>query len=323
METIAFSSRINYSKLLDISNSVHRSLVELGNHMELGNISIDAQSSSSATHFLDGKRRDTFISYGRKLWRLIQKNPETFCDYVNTVDPENECELTTSTVRNLENDRAGSSGIIRAIAGRLVLMEKLSTISCTNDGSLSTPTLIRNCKDGLPSATFEEMEFGVKCFSRAGKSILTCGYEYYEATHSSLSLVLRFWEGMKMLVGTKIGTTTSESCLISCSEEVIASQSLLPDLVCLMVSKKDDIECQRENCEEHANKIIIYLKQLEDLLSSQVEQLSSECITKKSNIKGDLIPCKLAMQRHFPILAKSSFKVRVGYIPIIRFLVFV
>ena len=319
METIAFSSKRNYSKLLDISISVHQNLVELGKHLELGNISIDAQSASSATHFLDKESRDTFISHGRKLWKLVQKNPGTFCDYVKTDNSDNRSELVTRVkVRNLENDRAGSSGFIRAIAGRLVLMEKLSTACCTDDESPSTPTLIRNCKDGLPSATLEEMEFGIKCFSRAGKAIFTCACEYNDAANSSFSLVLRFWEGMKMLVERKNGSPTIESPLIRCSEEVIESQAFLPDLVCRQKLENDD------NCQKQANKIITYLKQLDELLTSHIEPLSSECIARKSNVNEGTISYLLAMQRHFLILARSSYKVRVYmHIHIFVFLVFV
>ena len=300
METIAFSTNFNYSKLLENSISAHRSLIELGHFMELGNVSNDTQTSSRAKHFISDHSRNEFISYGRKFWNLIQKNPEIFCDHVNGFDrtssfqsSSNQDVDTITNKKTLATDRAGSSGVIRAIAGRLILMEKLSTVSTT--------TLIRKSisdDDAPPSATLEEIEFGIKCFSRAGKAVLNHASDSYpDAAYSELCLVVCLWEGMQSLAANEKENTMVQSHILNCTEEVIDSQVLLPDAACLQKARDD---------QDQSDKIVACLKSLEECLSSQFSSLPSVC--KKGDndtITSDL----LTMQRHLPILARTSYKV--------------
>jgi hypothetical protein len=312
METIAFSTNFNYSKLLESSISTHRSLVELGHFMELGSVSNDTQTSSSAKQFITEKSRKEFISYGRKFWNLLQKNPEIFCDYVNSPDPGSSSQSTANKnvdKNTLDTDRAGSSGVIRSIAGRLILMEKLSTASCATDMCISTPTLIQKSisnEDRLPFATLEEMEFGIKCFARAGKAVLNHAFASYpDAAYSTLSLVVCFWEGMQALATKEKENATIQSHLINCTEEVIDSQVLLPDAACLQKARYDDNKCRSE--QDQSDKIVTYLKRLEDFLSRQIPPLPSDC---KKGDSDATVSSLLAMQRHLPILARTSYKVR-------------
>eukprot|EP00978_Attheya_sp_CCMP212_P038931 scaffold197804_cov70-Attheya_sp.AAC.1 len=97
------------------------------------------------------------------------------------------------------------SGYIRAIAAKLVLIDymRTKTISGTNSDAYTNDELQGSVNKDIPEgemiahakATSDELEFGLRCFPRAGRAILSHSPDAPTAYHL-LSLSMSFWQAM-------------------------------------------------------------------------------------------------------------------------------
>ena len=117
--------------------------------------------------------------------------------------------------QKLERVRGAASGYIRALVCRMILISKFKTCALdiaelvevdgvhvsASSSSASASALVSASASAsasvtLPCALSSELEFGLKCFSRAGRAILVHS-EDYESAFRVLSLAIVCWRGLE------------------------------------------------------------------------------------------------------------------------------
>ena len=121
--------------------------------------------------------------------------------------------------QKLERVRGAASGYIRALVCRMILISKFKTsaldiaelvevdgvhVSASSTSASALVSASASASVTLPCALSSELEFGLKCFSRAGRAILVHS-EDYESAFRVLSLAIVCWRGLE-----KTHTHTSE-----------------------------------------------------------------------------------------------------------------
>jgi len=220
-----------------------------------------------------------------------------------------------ATSLELERFRGASSGFIRALACRLILIDKFHTMS------RPIPALVH--VRSRPIALSSELEFGLKCFCRAGKAILAHSEEY-DVAFQILSLVVVCWDGIQASHLQEGGEemehdngngNVSRSFLGDYDGgEAFDALLLLPDCAAKMVSNRVDasIIVEKDVLEggyhEASENVISQLQRLEEFVNKQIGIMGSEEGERASNGPG-IHQHLFAMQHYLPSLARVAYKV--------------
>jgi len=318
-EAIAIPDSNNYSKLLKHAISAHSLLIELGSFVELGNFEHGAKCA-----MLEKNIRGQLNNSGRKMWLLIKNNPQLFRDHVTSVtqseDPTNvnvthdgERDLAQdakSLLHIMERKRAAASGYIRCIAARLVLIENIRTLK------LPIPELeykTNSIGREIFRPTCDEMEFGLKCFSRAGRAILTHASDPFVA-YLTLSMAITCWEGIRAYDhgdnevsqpkhASKLHTDDVFESFLLLVES--ASQVAISDVRATLPEKKGSIGSPES--------ILHHLCRLKDFVTSQrlrsvISSGGEPHAEEKTKIEEASATNLLTIQRYLPSLARICYK---------------
>eukprot|EP00978_Attheya_sp_CCMP212_P019884 scaffold56383_cov72-Attheya_sp.AAC.1 len=204
------------------------------------------------------------------------------------------------------------SGYIRAIAAKLVLIDymRTKTISGTNPDAHTNDELQGSVNKDIPEgemiahakATSDELEFGLRCFSRAGRAILSHSPDAPTAYHL-LSLSMSFWQAMISKdeeSGKGMELTTKNF------DEAFDSISFLPDAASLLgggsaarVDAKDIIG--HENFDDELGSPSPTKKR--NLSTELKEFVMDRCSKRDSDSAGAMM-----VQRYLPCLARIGYK---------------
>jgi hypothetical protein len=356
-EVVAFPTEANYTRLLLRAKNAHGAMEAFSYSVEIGDASFLIQEvGPSIALVLDAGSRSKLNAFGTNYWNIIQKHPELFMDTVTTSTHASASAVSLNeqtdggeddTVQvELERSRGAASGFIRALSCRLILIGKLQT----KDRNI--PTLVKNsvnssngngdihingnaghgpaATDGAltmqPLALSSEMEFGLKCFCRAGRAILAHSEEYNVA-YSILSLAVVCWEGIQLSLSLDArmeqgGATIGDGAGIgagvgdyTCSEAFDALL-LLPDCAAKMVSSRGRSDVEKEmgqdlevGYHDTSESVIATLQRLEEFVYERLGIVDSEGgVDNVSNGQGSK-KLLFAMQHYLPSLARIGYKV--------------
>ena len=175
---------------------------------------------------LDPSSRSKFNASGTHIWNMIQKHPELFADtttssYTSTTVPShhrtNMQQEQQQYGGDLERNRGAASGHIRSLACRLILISKVQTFS--NDIPQLIQVRVRSSEEEQqqPLALSSELQFGLKCSTRAGRALLLHSYsssdkknpheihatswilDPYQSAFQALSFAIVCWEGLRQV----------------------------------------------------------------------------------------------------------------------------
>ena len=320
------------------SKNAHQAMDAISQAVETGDSS---SSSLSSTVILDQGSRSKLNAFGTTYWNMIQKHPELFMDTVSDDTHKDDHDHSHSLIvgdvnsredapsRELEQFRGAASGFIRALACRLILIGKFHTMGRpipmltttavnTSLSHNSDVTSVRSRPIGLSS----ELEFGLKCFCRAGRAIFVHSEEY-DVAYQILSLAVVCWDGIQLSHlhegGGEVGNGNANVSRPFGGEyecgEAFDALLLLPDCAAKMVANRVDASiiivdkdvCQ-EGYHEASERAIAQLQRLEEFVTEQIGIMGSEESERTSNSQG-MQKHLFAMQHFLPSLARIAYKV--------------
>ena len=248
------------------------------------------EGPESISDCLSESSRERWRNAGRSLWMMIRSHPTVFSDSKPSNDSKN---LST---------KACSGGYIRALAARLILLNGIQT------KDFVIPQL-RTCKETnvVSILSSDELEFGLKCFSRAGRALLVSANDsnpdLCKVSFDVLSLASAFWKAMHPEDDTR---DHSQNITVENNiEEAFDSMALLPDAAALLFSCKglpkhlhQGINVNTLEQEERASKIIGEGGHIVELLGDLDGFVKNDSYAISHNAK----------QRFLPILAQTAYK---------------
>lgn len=279
------STAADYSRLYDLAFNAYSRLSSFGDKIEMGRILPAAATSSSIS--IATELREKLRNIGRNLWMTIRSHSNVFLD------------KSTSDSSESAIARGSSTGLVRLIAARLVLIDYIST----NDPVC--PTLLiqkgaggtRQISNKLPIATPNELEFGLRSFIRAGRAILPRG-DVAKVAYGALVLALECWDCINLVArgggDGEIGTAMAAASVASKNlDDAFDGAALLPDAchsaVCTMQVHRDRVSRQ----------VLLDLERLDQFVRDYCVQSQSDSGISLS-----------AIQRYLPCLARVAYKVR-------------
>ena len=295
---LSSSDTMTYSRLLELAATAHRRLLRYGSGVEIGlkdaNSNHLASSSTLSLTPTTKEERETLRGIGRNIWMTVRAYPDTFGDREDTASEE---ILET-------NDRVTSSGYIRLVAARLVLLDWIGT------KSYKYPTLIPNFS--TTSGLFpKELEFGLRTFSRAGRAILSRSTATKDA-YCALLLSSQCWDALHHIRTRVLTNDEADSMTISAAS--IAQENiddafdvflLLPDAAHGAIIGTCSDQKNKESNEEYVEQSPA-LRELKGLESF----VKTHCI-EAGNEKDDVVAPNLSLasvQRYLPSLARTAYK---------------
>lgn len=212
-----------YGKLRNAATKAYNSLVNYGSSMDLS-----SQIGNDDDAFLEEGRRSRLLQFGRNLWMDIRNYPELFHD---TLSPEDSVRFEG------RKDRAVASGYVRAIAARLVFLNYIDT-RC----SIGVPPELRKSFTGRggtnKSPSLQELEFGLKLFSRAGRVILEHNRQDVRPSYDLLSLAASCFEAVSAMA--QKGSGEAATRLKDLFDEAFDAISMLPTAASLFGETRND-----------------------------------------------------------------------------------
>jgi len=155
-----------------------------------------------------------------------------------------------------------------------------------------------------------ELEFGLKCFTRAGRAMLFHSDDY-SAAFSALSLAVVCWNGIRQ---SHVNLSNQGHNLIgdhACAEAFDALL-LLPDCASkLIIPESEDVDVDGNDWNRASSeRVIIQLQRLEDFVD---DQLADPDVTEST--QGQNGPAKMlfAVQHYLPSLARIGYKVSCSF----------
>lgn len=216
--------------------------------------------------------RERWRNVGRSIWMMIRSHPAVFSD--------------AKQHRNLSS-RAISGGYTRAIAARLILLNGF----LTKDSDLVA--LKMNSEDESSSVlSMDELEFGLKCFSRAGRCLLSNENDS-DSNTSKLSFVTLHlasicWKAMKVEISKSPTDSFERERIENAFEEAFDAMAILPDAA-VFVYSCTTITASKVKLGD-ADHIVELLEDLNRLVMSD----DFMSLSKK--------------QRFLPVLARTAYK---------------
>mmetsp|Transcript_14255 Transcript_14255/g.21073 ORF Transcript_14255/g.21073 Transcript_14255/m.21073 type:complete len:1526 (-) Transcript_14255:365-4942(-) len=300
------------TKLIRLAAATHSALTLHGRTVEL--------STPNNEH------RDRFRNVGRSIWMTIRSHPVVFSD-----------------AKQLHNkDKASAGGFIRAIAARLILMDGIRT------HNLMIPSVIDSCSSEIVdvdeegdeddahkqttsarryACSTDELEFGLKCFSRSGRALLQnandSDLDSCLAAYSTLELANQCWKALVKSCGDDSDEEELQQRLNQNLEEAFDAAALLPDAASLVnastppsnqhgEANNNDPKAHGAESSSISTNERVTLKQLKmigtpdhivTLLQNLDELVSSHSMDQRNNTN------QVAMiQRFIPTLARAAYK---------------
>ena len=212
-----------YEKLRNASMKSYNSFVMYGSSIDLS----PRIGNDDDTGFLEDGRRSRLLQYGRNIWMGIRNNPELFHD---TVSSEDKLE-TDSVGFERRKDRAIASGYVRAIAARLVFLNYIDSRCSTGGPPELRKSLTGHGETSPKSPSLQELEFGLKLFSRAGRAILEHNRHDARASYDLLSLAASCFDSVSVMADN--GSREAAMRLKDLLDEAFDAVSMLPSAASL------------------------------------------------------------------------------------------
>ena len=284
-----------YAKLRDAAMKAYHSLVVYGSSMDLS-----AQSSSTRDNnndvavLLSSVRRARLLDVGKNLWMTIRNNPDLWA--------ANECCDFVSFEGKKSKATAGAYS--RAIAARLIFLNYIDTrctigrapeLHCGRDGNDNT------------NASLQELIFGLKLFSRAGRALLEHNRKDARSSYDSLSLAVSCYDAISAMATNGNGEAADN--VKELFDEAFDAVSMLPNAASLFgeqqQSGNDRVPRKKDGKQVPWQSLV--LTNLEKAESF----VDSHCNVFRSVGGGHHSTSNLAtLQRFLPSLARLCYKVR-------------
>lgn len=232
-------------------------------------------------------------------------------------------------------DKAIAGGYIRAIAARLILMDGIQTQnlmipsmidSCGNDGDDDCGEDDENDANTTSTArklvcSIDELEFGLKCFSRSGRALLQnakdADFDSCLAAYSTLELANQCWDALAKSCGDD---DEALQRLNQNMEEAFDAAALLPDAASLVnTSSRSTKDDEQNGDNETLDDVKAFTSANEQQTLKQLKTIGSpDHIVKllqnldrlvSSHSLEERNPNQIAMiQRFIPTLARAAYK---------------
>jgi hypothetical protein len=177
--------------------------------------------------FLDEGRRSRLLQFGRNIWMDIRNNPELFNDITMPSEDKLDSDGVLSEGRN---DKDIASGYVRAIAARLVFLNYVDS-RC----KIGVPPKLRNSftvhGETADSPSLQELEFGLKLFSRAGRVIMEHNRHDARASYDLISLAASCFESISTMADNGSGEAAIR--MKDLLDEAFDAVSMLPSAASL------------------------------------------------------------------------------------------
>ena len=294
-----------YANLRDAAAKAYHALVIYGSSIDLscqGEGSEAKDKSTDSVSTMSEARRSRLHDVGRNLWMTIRNNFELFNDMVGNTSSEAVGE--DFALFEGQKCKAVAGGYARVIAARLVFLDYIDT-RC----SIGRPPVLHDASlsDGRKSPSLQELVFGLKLFSRAGRAILDHNRKDARASFDSLSLALACFDAISMMAAGGNGEAGDQ--LKGLYDESFEAFTMLPDSASLFGAERDkddgDTQVVRRNDVPWQKLVIKSLERAESFIDNHCNVFKT-----KSSTAGDLSASKLAtLQRYLPSLARLCYKV--------------
>jgi len=287
-----------YAKLRDSAAEAYNSLVLYGSSTDL---SSQGSPEDKGILFLSEVRRSRMLDIGRNLWMAIRNNPELFNDMIS----EDKADGGNFVSFEGKKNKAVAGGYARAIAARLVFLNYIDT-RC----SIGRPPVLLHAsasrEDCNRTPSLQELVFGLKLFSRAGRAILSHNRKDARASYDSLSLAASCFDAVSAMADSGNGEAADH--LKGLFDEAFDAISMLPNAASLFGELRDGDDMDRSFNQVDGNGVCwqsLVLKCLE-----QVESfVDGHCNVFKMNVEDTRSTSKLAtLQRFLPSLARLCYK---------------
>ena len=274
-----------YAKLRDAAMKAYHSLVVYGSSIDLS-----AQSSATADNNNDGAvhlsevRRARLLDVGKNLWMIIRNNPDLWaanesCDFVSFEG---------------KKSKAIAGGYLRAISARLIFLPYIDT-RCTLGRS---PKL--HCGRDSNTASLRELVFGLKLFSRAGRTTLEHNRKDARSSYDSLSLAVSCYDAISAMATN--GNGEAADTVKELFDEAFDAVSMLPNAASLFGEQQQSGE-DRVPRKKDGKQV-----PWQSLVLTNLEKAE---FFVGSHAGGGHHSTKLAtLQRFLPHLARLCYKVR-------------
>jgi len=198
MNQIKKESNDAYGKLRDAAMKAYHSLVVYGSSSDLSAQSVDKENNSNNVVQLSDVRRSRLLEMGRKLWMTIRNNPDLFNDMISQDSKVSVADGSGDFVTSFEGlkSKAIAGGYARAVAARLVFLNYIDT-RCSVGSSAPQLHPVSNVAS-KSTASLQELVFGLKLFSRAGRVILEHNKDA-RASFDSLSLAVSCFDNISTM----------------------------------------------------------------------------------------------------------------------------
>eukprot|EP01082_Thalassiosira_pseudonana_P006929 g15028.t1 g15028 contig21:392906-399472(-) len=286
----AYHSLVQYGRLFDLSASAAEGGEDAPKAMELQ----DGGSTANKV-YLSEVRRSRLLNIGRNLWMTIRSNPDLFNDLIAEEKDVMGSGGGGDYLRYKgKKYRAIAAGYVRTIAARLVFLNYIDT-RC----SIGCPPSLHsslNANQGKSPAV-QELVFGLKIFSRAGKALLTHSREDASASHDTLSLAVACFNAIKNMSHTNGEASREIKGLL---DEAFDAFSLLPTSASVY---GENAVMTDESVEDWSSLVLSHLKGAEAFLQQHCN------VAFEGGEENSLSVSKVnTLQRYLPALARLCFK---------------
>ena len=287
------ASNYAYAKLRDASARAYHSLVLYGSSADLS-----AQGSADDdSGYLGEVRRSRLLDVGRNLWMAIRNNPGLFSD-MNSGDKAADGGDFTSFEG--KKARAVAGGYARAIAARLVFLNYIDTRCSIGRPPVLGDLTTHSRGDNSRSPSLQELVFGLKLFSRAGRAVLEHNRKDARASYDSLSLAASCFDAISAMASAGNGEAADQ--LKDLFDEAFDAMSMLPNAASMFGEPRDGSTATQNN--------VPWQKLVLKCLAQVESFVDSHC-----NMEESLSASKLAtLQRFLPSLARLCYKVDLYYL---------
>ena len=324
--------------MLTHAKTAHDSFHTLGKVVELGETNAANEKNTTQIQspiVLDSASRSKFNASGTNIWNMIQKHPQLFADTVHVVSTQDmdrsSDEDAQAAQEKMEKDRGAASGYIRSLACRLILLSKVRTRGLSvpelvmaeerTDTDTDATSLLGGNSHSLPCALSSELEFGLKCFTRAGRAILLHSNNDYESALCTLSFAIVCWDGIQQsnvdldCAGSgrgqnRIGGDHARAdafdalmLLPDCASKLVPKDEMYAN-VDLNVNVDADLNVDKDDYSPSSRNIILQLQRLEEFVNDQFTIPGGD---KSAGLSSSLF----AIQHYLPSLARIGYKVRL------------
>ena len=241
----------DYGRLYELATEANTSLNIVGTIHELGVIDEKVKDANKSSRkrgppppaALGAKHREKLTNLGRKLWMAVRSNPNIFLDNKSSFSTAAASSATSSssaaittprTSKTADDVRGSATGFVRFIAARLVLLDHIRTQnqvfpSIRFVSGVNTDRRVATA----PTASPSELEFGLRSFVRAGRSILLADRTHAREAYAALMMARECWECINYMArggNGDVNTAIVASSVASKNlDDAFDGAALLPD----------------------------------------------------------------------------------------------